>query len=84
MQQGQLLAHLDDSEDRIQLAQAEAALSTARRETAEAEFRNDPSAAGQAKIRADLHAAEVELQQERVDAADLRAPIAGCRSHSKN
>ena len=77
VQQGQLLAHLDDGEDRIQLAQAEAALSTARRESAEAEFRNDPSAAGQAKIRADLHAAEVELQQERVNAADLRAPIAG-------
>lgn len=77
VQQGQLLAHLDDSEDRIKLAQAEAALSQARRESAEAEFRNDPSAAGQAKIRADLHAAEVELEQQRVDSADLRAPIAG-------
>jgi RND family efflux transporter MFP subunit len=77
VQQGQLLAHLDDSEDRIKLAQDEAALSQARRESAEAEFRNDPSAAGQAKIRADLHAAEVELEQQRVDSADLRAPIAG-------
>jgi membrane fusion protein (multidrug efflux system) len=83
VQQGQLLAHLDDSEDRIKLAQAEAALSQARRESAEAEFRNDPSAAGQAKIRADLHAAEVELEQQRVDSADLRAPIAGIVVTSK-
>jgi RND family efflux transporter MFP subunit len=77
VQQGQLLAQLDDSEDRIRLAQAEAALAQARRESAEAEFRNDPSAAGQAKIRADLHSAEVDLEQRRVGAADLRAPIAG-------
>ena len=77
MQQGQSLAQLDDSEDRIKLAQAEAALAQARREIAEAEFRNDPSAAGQAKMRADLHAAEVQLEQQRVAAADLRAPIAG-------
>jgi RND family efflux transporter MFP subunit len=77
VQQGQLLAQLDDSEDRIRLAQAEAALAQARRESAEAEFRNDPSAAGQAKIRADLHSAEVYLEERRVAAADLRAPIAG-------
>src|SRR5580693_7546460 len=77
VQPGQSLAQLDDSEDRIKLAQAEAALAQARREIAEAEFRNDPSAAGQAKMRADLHAAEVNLEQERVASADLRAPIAG-------
>ena len=77
VQPGQLLAQLDDSEDRIKLAQAEAAFAQARREIAEAEFRNDPSAAGQAKMRADLHNAEVRLEQQRVAAADLRAPIAG-------
>jgi RND family efflux transporter MFP subunit len=77
VQQGQVLAQLDDSEDRIRLAQAEAALAQARRESAEAEFRNDPSAAGQAKIRADLHTAEVQLEQQRVAAAELHAPIAG-------
>ena len=77
VQAGQLLAQLDDGDDRIKLAQAEAALAQARRESAEAEFRNDPSAAGQAKIRADLHAAEVQLEQQRVAAADLHAPIAG-------
>jgi multidrug resistance efflux pump len=77
VQPGQPLAQLDDSEDRIKLAQAEAALAQARREVAEAEFRNDPSAAGQSKMRADLNAAEVRLEQERVASADLRAPIAG-------
>jgi GAF domain-containing protein/biotin carboxyl carrier protein len=77
VQKGQLLAQLYNGEDRVRLAQAEAALSQARRELAEAEFRNDPGAAGQAKIRADLHAAEVQLEQQRVAAAQLIAPITG-------
>ncbi|MGA8145812.1 MAG: efflux RND transporter periplasmic adaptor subunit [Candidatus Acidiferrales bacterium] len=77
VQQGQLLAQLDDSDDRIKLAQAEAALAQARRDSAEAEFRNDPSSAGQAELRANLHAGEVQLEQRRVAAADLQAPIAG-------
>jgi GAF domain-containing protein/biotin carboxyl carrier protein len=77
VQKGQLLAQLYNGEDRVRLAQAEAALSQARRELAEAEFHNDPGAAGQAKIRADLHAAEVQLEQQRVAAAQLIAPIAG-------
>jgi RND family efflux transporter MFP subunit len=77
VQQGQVLAQLDDSDDRIKLAQAEAALAQVRRELAEAEFRNDPSAAGQAKMRADLHSAEVQLEEQRVGAATLRAPISG-------
>jgi RND family efflux transporter MFP subunit len=74
---GQVLAQLDDGEDRVKLAQATAALALARHDLAEAEFRNDPSAAGQAQIRADLHAAEAQLEQRRVDAAQLRAPIDG-------
>jgi RND family efflux transporter MFP subunit len=77
VQKGQVLAQLYNGEDRVRLAQAEAALSQARRELAEAEFHNDPAAAGQAKIRADLHAAEVQLEQQRVAAAQLIAPIAG-------
>jgi RND family efflux transporter MFP subunit len=77
VQKGQLLAQLYNGEDRVRLAQAEAALSQARRELAEAEFHNDPGAAGQAKIRADLHSAEVQLEQQRVAAAQLVAPIAG-------
>jgi RND family efflux transporter MFP subunit len=77
VQPGQLLAQLDASEDRVTLAQAEAALAQARRDLAEAEFRNDPSAAGQAKIRSELHAAEVTLEQQRIDSSQLRAPIGG-------
>ena len=77
VQPGQILAQLDDGDDRVKLAEAEAALAQARRELAEAEFRNDPSAAGQAKLRADLHEAEVQFEQQRVAAAQLRSPIAG-------
>ncbi len=47
------------------------------RDLAEAEFRNDGSAAGQAKLRADLHAVEVQYEQQRISQAQLRAPIAG-------
>ncbi len=74
---GQVLAQLDDSEDRVKLAEAEAALSQARRELAEAEFRNDPSAAGQAQIRNELYSAEVALEQQRVNEARLISPISG-------
>src|ERR1700678_1193587 len=77
VQPGQILAQLDDGDDRVKLAEAESPLSQARRELAEAEFHNDPSAAGQAKLRADLHEAEVQLEQQRVAASQLRSPIAG-------
>ena len=77
VQPGQVLAKLDDGEDRVKLVQAEAALAQARRDLAEAEFRNDPSTAGQAKIRTDLHAAEVGLEQQRLSESQLYAPIAG-------
>ena len=77
VQPGQVLAQLDDGDDRVKLAEAESALSQARRELAEAEFHNDPSAAGQAKLRADLYEAEVQLEQQRVAASELRSPIAG-------
>ena len=77
VQPGQILAQLDDGDDRVKLAEAESALSQARRELAEAEFHNDPSAAGQAKLRADLHEAELQLEQQRVAASQLRSPIAG-------
>ncbi|MGA8036894.1 MAG: GAF domain-containing protein [Candidatus Acidiferrales bacterium] len=77
VQPGQVLAQLDNSDDRVKLAQAQEALAQARHELAESEFRNDPSAAGQAKIEADLHQAEVDLEQQRVSESVLRAPIAG-------
>ena len=83
VQAGQVLAQLDNGEDRMKLAQASAALAQARHDLAEAEFRNDPSAAGQAQLSADLHAAEVQYEQQRIDEAQLRAPMAGVVVSSK-
>ena len=77
VQAGQLLAQLDDSEAQVKLAQAQAANGQARHDLAEAEFKNDTAAAGQATLRANLHAVEVQLEQSRVSASQLRAPIAG-------
>ncbi len=74
---GDLLALVNDGEDRVKLAEAEEALESARRELGEGEFRNDPSTSGQARMRADLHLAEVQFEQKRVGEAHLRAPIAG-------
>ena len=77
MSAGQLLAQLDDGEDRIKLAQAQTDLALARRELADAEFRRDLADAGQARLHAALYEAQVKLEQERVEQAQLRASIAG-------
>jgi RND family efflux transporter MFP subunit len=74
---GEVLAQLDDGDDRVKLAQAEAAFGQAQHDLAEAEFRNDSSAAAQAKLRVDLHAVEVEYEQQRIAQSQLRAPTAG-------
>jgi RND family efflux transporter MFP subunit len=74
---GDLLAQVNDGEDRVKLAQAQEALESARRELGEGEFRNDQSAAGQARMRADLHLAEVQFAQKRLGEARVRAPISG-------
>jgi RND family efflux transporter MFP subunit len=75
--QGQMLAQLDDSDDRVKLAQAQTNLALARRALAEAEFRRDLSAAGQARVESDLYETETKLEQQRVEEAQLRAPISG-------
>ena len=77
VQPGQVLAQLDSSDYQVKLAEADAALAQSRRELAEAEFHNDPSAAGQARIRGDMHQAQVELEQQRIAESQLRSPIAG-------
>jgi RND family efflux transporter MFP subunit len=77
VQAGQVLAQLDASDDQLKLAEADAAWAQSRRELAEAEFRNDPSAAGQAKIRSEMHQAQVDLEQQRLAESQLRSPIAG-------
>jgi RND family efflux transporter MFP subunit len=77
VQPGQLLAQLDDSDATVKLAQAQAALGQARHDVAEADFKNDTGAAGQAALRVNLHTVEEQFQQQRVTGAELRAPIAG-------
>jgi RND family efflux transporter MFP subunit len=74
---GQMLAQLDDSDYRARLAAAEANLGLARRDLAEAEFRNDLAAAGQARLHAQMDQAEVALYQQRMGESQLRAPITG-------
>jgi RND family efflux transporter MFP subunit len=72
-----VLAELDDTDDRIRLARAEADLGMARRDLAEAEARRDLALATQARLRMEKHQAEAVLYRERVERARLRAPIAG-------
>lgn len=74
---GQLLAQLDVSDDQMKLARAEADLAQAQHAIAAAEFRNDPAAAAAARIQSEMHAAEVSFEQQRLNDADLRAPIQG-------
>ena len=74
---GEELAALDDSDDRIRLERAATDLALAHRQLAEAEEKRDWAAASQARLGMDLHQAEVNLYQEKVEKARLRAPIAG-------
>ena len=74
---GAVLAELDDSDDLVRLARAEADSGLARRDLAEAEARRDLALATQARLRTEKHQAEVALYRERVDRARLRAPITG-------
>jgi RND family efflux transporter MFP subunit len=74
---GQLLAVLDSSADRVKLAQAETSLALAQRDLADAEYRRDPAAAGQAPLKVGLYRAETDLEQKRVSEAQLVAPISG-------
>ncbi|HKW87548.1 MAG TPA: GAF domain-containing protein [Candidatus Acidoferrales bacterium] len=77
VQPGDLLATLDSSADRVTLAQAETSLALAQRDLADAEYRRDPAAAGEARLKAGLYEAQVNLEQKRVNAAQLLAPISG-------
>lgn len=77
VQPGQLLAALDSSADRVKLTQAQTSLALAQRDLADAEYHRDPAAAGEARLKAALYQAQVNLEQKRVDAAQLVAPITG-------
>ncbi len=74
---GDLLAVLDSSADQLKLVQAQTSLANAQRALADAEFRSDPSAAGQARIEMQLHQAEVQFERTRVNEAVLTAPLSG-------
>lgn len=74
---GELLATLDSSADRVKLAQAETSLALAQRDLADAEYHRDPAVAGEARLKAELYQAQVDLEQKRVNSAQLVAPISG-------
>src|SRR5690348_5471555 len=77
VQPGDFLATLDSSADRVKLAQAETSLALAQRDLADAEYRRDPAAAGEARLKTGLYQAELNLEQKRVNSAQLVAPISG-------
>jgi len=74
---GSLLAVLDDGDARVQLAAARAGRDQARRQMVEAESRGDLGTAGQARLRGEMHQAEVALYEQKTGQARLRAPIRG-------
>ncbi|MGH9757543.1 MAG: efflux RND transporter periplasmic adaptor subunit, partial [Candidatus Acidiferrales bacterium] len=77
VQPGQLLAVLDSSADQVKLADARTSLSMAERDLAEAEYRRDSEAAGQARLKIGMYQAETDLESKRVSEAQLLAPISG-------
>lgn len=77
VQPGQLLAVLDSSADQVKLADARTSLSMAERDLAEAEYRRDSEAAGQARLKIGMYQAETDLETKRVGEAQLLAPISG-------
>jgi len=77
VEKGEVLAQLDAGDDRVKLAQAQTNFALAKRDLSDAAFRRDLTAAGQARLRTEMYQAEVNLEQERVEKAELRAPITG-------
>ncbi len=74
---GQVLAQIDDGEDRVKLDRARAELAQAQHDLAEGEFRRDLTASSQARLRAEAAQADLKLEEQRVADAQLRAPIDG-------
>jgi RND family efflux transporter MFP subunit len=74
---GDVVASLVDSDYRLLLESAITNLGLDRRQLEDAEARRDWTAASQAQLSMDLHQAEVDLYREKVDKAQLRAPITG-------
>ncbi len=74
---GTVLAVLDSSDDRVRLEQARADLALAKRQLGEADIRRDSSAAGQARLRVEMYEAQAALYGDRVENAEMRAPVNG-------
>ncbi len=72
-----VLAELDASDDEVRLEQAETNLALAQRQRARAEVEADLGGVNQARLRMEIHQAEVELYREKVEKARLRASAAG-------
>ncbi len=77
IRRGDLIAQLDDSEDQVKLDRARAELALSQHSLAEAEFSRDLGSASQARLHASAAQALVELEQHRVNFAQLRSPIDG-------
>ncbi|MGB9206332.1 MAG: efflux RND transporter periplasmic adaptor subunit [Terriglobales bacterium] len=77
IQQGQVLADLEDWEYRTALAGARAKLETANSEMNRALAGNDGAEAGIQRVQAAYWASEVERCQERLDKTHFRAPFDG-------
>ncbi len=77
VQAGDVLASLDDSDNRKLLEDALSNLSLARRQLEDAQARRDWPAVSQAQLSMDMHKAEADLYREKVDKAQIRSPIAG-------
>ncbi|HEV2386665.1 MAG TPA: GAF domain-containing protein [Candidatus Acidoferrales bacterium] len=74
---GQVLATIDDTDDRLHLVQAQTQLALAQRALSEAEFRGDTGASSQARLSVQEYSAETNLYGSRLARAELRSPIAG-------
>jgi RND family efflux transporter MFP subunit len=74
---GTVLAALDDTEMRTQLASARAKLASARADMNRALARNDGAEAGRQHVEADYWSAEVARAEQRLDRTQLRSPIDG-------
>jgi RND family efflux transporter MFP subunit len=74
---GTILAALDDTEMRTQLAGARAKQATAIAEMNRALARNDSSEAGRQRIEGDYWSAEVARAEQRLEQTRLRSPIDG-------
>jgi GAF domain-containing protein len=74
---GEVLAELDDTDNRLRWGQAQTDLALAQHDLQDAEAHGDLGAAAQARLRMEIAQEEVDLFRQKVEQARLRSPIAG-------